>query len=417
MKVEFHSDTLNRPISKELSKYAHGCESLDIAIGFLSKSGLNQIVSIVKKNPSIDTVRIVCGAITGSAVLLSSATYHSLGIEIRIDFPYFHKTSPFAAMMHSKIYIFKTGSQRASIVGSSNLTHFALEGINVEANTITTGKKDEQLFIDQQVHFDNVWKRGKYLDHSLALYYDTLFKHIFKGIAASELTGNIFKDTSTKIHTALAIENKAGYIPNTGQTIVFIDAPNQFRSLNETYHLFYIGADNYILVKCYGGKRESTATASPEHHDYKIIKNSIYELHKCGLISIPASYFYATFEVKKLLKTHDIKAGKFKISSNTFRSEPWIIEHLLLDRHDTIQIDKNEAREDKEFHNKDLNLEKIIGFKESKANKYLKKLVDRYREGDLETNLCFFNEINFDFADIRDDDLGEDENELPEILL
>ena len=264
-------------------------------------------------------------------------------------------------MMHSKVYIFKAGHKRTSVVGSSNLSHFALEGKNVEANTIVEGDKTEKIFKDQQSHFDKIWIRSSNLNHKLALYYDTFFKHCSEGFSIQEFKGSQFEtDTSTAIQSILSIFNTTS-IPSVRDTIVFLEPPTHFRTLAETYHLLHIGHDDFIVAKCFGGKRTSGAGSSTEEHKFKITyKKPSYELQTCGSIAIPSTIEFTTLEVVELVKSHEIISGNFKFSKKTFRSKTWIIDHLKLNPLDTILINPAKVREDKKLTENDLKLEKII---------------------------------------------------------
>ena len=419
LKFEFHSDTLHAPISANFKNYAIGCESIDIAVGFLSQSGLDQIVQLCKKNPTIQLVRIVCGAITGKAVKLSAKLASSKGIKIKIDLPYFSKKQHFAPMMHSKVYIFKAGHKRTSVVGSSNLSHFALEGKNVEANTIVEGDKTEKIFKDQQSHFDKIWIRSSNLNHKLALYYDTFFKHCSEGFSIQEFKGSQFETvTSTAIQSILNIFNTTS-IPSVRDTIVFLEPPTHFRTLAETYHLLHIGHDDFIVAKCFGGKRTSGAGSSTEEHKFKITyKKPSYELQTCGSIAIRSTIEFTTLEVVELVKSHEIISGNFKFSKKAFRSKTWIIDHLKLNPLDTILINPAEVREDKKLTENDLKLEKIIGFKETKANKLLAKVISNIdRVFFNERSTFFFDKIDYELFEFFGYELDTDEPKLPEILL
>ena len=419
LKVEFHSDTLHKPLLDTIEKYAAGSDSIDIAIGFLSQSGLNKIVNICSENPKIKNVRIVCGAVSGHAVNLSSKHSASKVIVIKIDFPYFSgKFGKYASMMHSKVYLFKSGKKRTSIVGSSNLTHFATTGKNVEANTIVTGDTKDGIFTDQQSHFDNIWNRSLALNHMLALYYDTLFKHCFQGFSYPEFKGPFGSDKSDTVHSIFSVLNK-GCKLNIGSTIVFLNPPSEFQKLDEKYHLLHIGGDDFIYVKCLGGYRiERTRIINQFTFDFKIEKKIKHELEICGKIDIPAANPHTKFEVVKLVKAQQILSGMTQVKGGE-RSASNIIELLKFDEDDTITT---KAREVEEKTNKELkefvDLKKITGFKEPKANKLLALKITQMVSG-IENNstVCFFSEQDyFDRNAIRGESAGH-EPDVPQIFL
>ena len=434
MKVEFHSDNLRDPLSKQIKKYSTNCESIDIAIGYLSNSGLKKIVELCKKNKSITRIRIVCGSITGSAVILAKTAHPFKKIDIKIDFPYFHKGSKYASIMHSKIYIFKTADARTSIAGSSNLTHYAMEGINVEANTIVCGHKDEQLFISQQKHFDNVWSRSQVLNHRLAFYYDTFFMHLMKGFAFPEFKGCIFDIKSPiPIYSYAQIHNSTKTIPNIGDKILWLNCSRQFPSLISKHQLFFIasgtGSGDYIVVECSGGMRGGVGSGNHmEDHNFRIDnKLGRYDLISRGPSTFSGGIAYATFIVKKVVKRHEIFSGKMvKLGKETsVRSETHIVEHLKFDPNDTITVEPNEFREDFIVKKGDEIMQKIVGFKESRADKFLtnllirdeKQIIENLMDEDTDHEIHFFEEILYSEFNISDDGLGKEELLIPEILL
>jgi HKD family nuclease len=413
--VEFHSDTLHKPLLDTIEKYAAGSDSIDIAIGFLSQSGLNKIIEICNKNSSIKNVRIVCGALSGHAVKLSSKQSSSKVIKIKIDFPYINKKNKFTPMMHSKVYLFKTGEKRTSIVGSSNLTHFALAGKNVEANTIAIGDTSNDIFTNQQSHFDKIWDRSQTLNHALAIYYDTLFKQCYQGWAFPEFKGTPFPDTNEirTVNSFVSITNK-GIIPKIGNTIVFLNPPKEYRDLIRTHHLFHIGGDNFIFAECLGGLRSGSGITDKKFH-YKVKDISRPELEKCGKISISTATEWTVFRISELVKAHQILSSLKQINPS-LRTKAAILELLDLSDEDTISTNPNEFHENFKGSNKNIEFKKIKGFKEPKANKLLALLI-RGNEGDAPNKrpVCFFNKSDYYLFDRLSDEFDDVEPEMPKI--
>ena len=119
-----------------------------------------------------------------------------------------------------------------------------------------------------------------------------------------------------------------------------------------------------------------------------------------------------------------VKLGKDK-KETSVRSETHIVEHLKFDPHDTITVEPNEFREDFIVKKGDEIMQKIVGFKESRADKFLTNLLsrdDRQRihnlmDEDTDHEIHFFEEILYSEFNISDDGLGKEELLIPEILL
>ena len=81
-------------------------------------------------------------------------------------------------------------------------------------------------------------------------------------------------------------------------------------------------------------------------------------------------------------------------------------------------INPAEVREDKKLTENDLKLEKIIGFKETKANKLLAKVISNIdRVFSNERSAFFFDKIDYELFEFFGYELDTDEPKFPEILL
>ena len=400
---EFHSDTLHSKLSTKLEKYAADCKQIDIAVGFLSQAGLKEIIKWCETNTKIETIHLVCGAITGHTVdLFSKVSLHKkIQIKVYLPYIYYEKTKsrkkisykkPFTAMMHSKIYIFQNNKERTTIVGSSNVTNFALGGPNIEANAIAKGDESDKFFQDQQAHFDEIWKGSVKLNYSLAAYYHALFKQCFKGFSSPEFKGDTFKDPDTngeEIFSYCDIKNPASEDPKDEQTILFLKPPSGFN--NGKRHVFHIGGDKFIYAQCVGGHDVDSPLKTITNYDFKIDKMTLYI---CGSssTSVPTKTDYKSFKILQIFGEKDFRSGSLRPhKENEYPSEKWVMDHIGVDNSDTLEICESDAKDyvDSEKVGSKLKLKKIIGFKQSEKAITLAKMISNAQRLS-QTNISYY---------------------------
>ena len=180
VKINFHSQSLRDPFLKHVEKLSRHCEHLDIAVGFISKNGMGYINDFLKLNASLK-IRLVVGDITGNTTAVIGALDPAIKkrIECRIHLGSKSKSSRYSPMMHTKLFIGKRGTIRQGIIGSSNMSYFAMKGQNIEGNIILSGDDEDTVFEDMQEHFDGIWDESHKITPALAVFYHSLsrFRH------------------------------------------------------------------------------------------------------------------------------------------------------------------------------------------------------------------------------------------------
>ena len=106
VKINFHSQSLRDPFLKHVEKLSRRCEHLDIAVGFISKSGVGYINDFLKSNAPLK-IRLVVGDITGNTTAVIGALDPAIKkrIEFGIHLGSKSKSSRYSPMMHTKLFI------------------------------------------------------------------------------------------------------------------------------------------------------------------------------------------------------------------------------------------------------------------------------------------------------------------------
>lgn len=147
--VEVLFQSVREPLAKRLAQCADECISMQVVAGFVTVDGVRSLASslevLVKK---LDT--LVVGAGTQRAFdAIDELVEAGLPRErVAIHLGHTRLTKPgskhqfyrYHPMLHSKIYLFDMPDARSvAVVGSHNLTSFAMLGLNGEASIMLTG--------------------------------------------------------------------------------------------------------------------------------------------------------------------------------------------------------------------------------------------------------------------------------------
>lgn len=202
------------------------CARAQIVSGFATPDGLDAIraaAAVRKIN------RLVLGAATFKAFealdnLIASglpenvALVH-LGHTRRTD----GKKNPFERlrpMLHSKIYLFDMeGEQSTALIGSHNLTGFALRGLNGEAGVLLEGPSIDPIFAEIGAHIDESARQAVSYDPSLKEAYANWYAEYLKRLRTD--TGDMPKDTESRRTIVLFAKGNSRTILRQGQRIYF----------------------------------------------------------------------------------------------------------------------------------------------------------------------------------------------------
>lgn len=243
-------DTPQNEIASRINQLLDSSTGVSIVSGFLTKEGIKLMADPIQRNPKI-LQNLVVGAGTLHA-------FEAIDELIRLGVPKdrifinlgFSRLStgkyPFIKyhpMLHSKVYYFeKENSIASAIIGSHNITGFALSGQNGEASVLLEGRWDEQPFIDIRNHI------SKSIQNSVT--YDSLMKEAYAWWARQFIEGLQSKMYHEEKHddvenertiVVFSVQSNSADMPKPNDTI-YLDVPEAFRilrSLNDPVH-FYI---------------------------------------------------------------------------------------------------------------------------------------------------------------------------------
>lgn len=172
-----------------LKSYAKTATSIDIAVAFVSRQGLNEILPSLKKVSTIGPVRLVTGFYQGFTdpqalrplLLQQSDTNGSLSVRISRN-PHFHW----------KAYFLHRRRTTTAVIGSSNMTAEGL-GQSGEINAVVTLRRSSAAFKSLHNHFEEEWKQATPLRRDLIDRYAKLRpKRVSQpSIPLKEILGNI----------------------------------------------------------------------------------------------------------------------------------------------------------------------------------------------------------------------------------
>lgn len=163
-------------------------KSFDIAVAFVTKSGL----SLLKTTLSDLALKGITGRLLTSDYLTFNQpdTFKELlkipNVEVRISTK---------QGFHAKGYFFHYENYSTTIIGSSNLTAYALK-INYEWNLAITSYQDGAIYKKLRNTFENEWESSKPLDWSFINAYAIRFEKNYK---LRQPSSSIFEGISTDI--------------------------------------------------------------------------------------------------------------------------------------------------------------------------------------------------------------------------
>ena len=152
------------------------CDSFLFSVSFIKKAGL----VLIFKDIEAALARGANGRIITSTYqnFTDVESLHSFRLFMdrydsfvcHLDFESFHDDGYMTLGYHSKGYYFEFANEAELIVGSSNITRYALLK-NVEWDLVVTGRKDNPVFAQMQAEFKDKWDNTFLLDRDIILRY------------------------------------------------------------------------------------------------------------------------------------------------------------------------------------------------------------------------------------------------------
>ena len=226
------------------------CVSASIVVGFATEAGIRTIEDAIQCDPG-KLRQLVIGAGNYNTFkacdrLIEAGTNRGA---LRVHLGIARSAAQASAyrnirpMLHSKVYLFemRDGTARA-LVGSHNLTEFAMTGMNGEAAILLEGLSSTPEFDDIRRHIDTAWDEALDYDPAMKEGYDQLAKKGLRGWLA--LFGDWNQNGPTQKKTYLVFGALAGNdLPQEGD-ILYFEIPEaivRVASTNTEVHVYLFG--------------------------------------------------------------------------------------------------------------------------------------------------------------------------------
>ncbi len=238
------------------------CESFCFSVSFIKSAGLQLISEHLRQALERGaTGKLITSTYQNFTDIESLNFFFQLQqaykgrFECHLDADCFRDKQGYAYGFHSKGYIFHYSDHNEILIGSSNITVYALKK-NVEWDVAIVDTPNNQTFIDAQKEFDYLWGKTKPLSSDLITEYKTRLYYSVERwdmdlSERSQLKPNSMQRRALKeLNRIRAIGAKKGLIisaPGTGKTfLAAFDAMNFHPN-----RLLYIVHEGSILLKSY----------------------------------------------------------------------------------------------------------------------------------------------------------------------
>jgi len=212
MKVQYISNTGLDTVLALIKKHSKNCDVFYVAVGFITTSGLYEIINSLKNASNTGIVKVLTGCYMG--VTQPQALKDLLKESNSRPMKFLSFLYKYVYEFHKKLYLFKKGNTFYAIVGSSNVTKIGLTNEG-EGNLFITGSlldpNDILVFNDMLKDFSI--ERSEQLDMELIKNYEKERKKnasiIFRNPQIN--IKNIFPKTNNKKSNKLTTNNGQNY--------------------------------------------------------------------------------------------------------------------------------------------------------------------------------------------------------------
>ena len=263
MKSAFFTNYSETRFIDRLKKNIDTCRSFDFSVSFIKRAGLRLIA------PNIESAiargahgRLITSTYQNFTDIESLRFFYDLqerfpdNFSCRLDKESFHDQNGNPVGFHSKGYLFEFDDHRELLVGSSNITVYALLK-NVEWDVSVIEEEDRQTFDAAKAEFEHLWERTLKLttelidEYRTRLYYSIERWDMDYNVANSEVKPNYMQRRALKELNRVRAggATKALITASAGSGKTFLAA---FDALNfAPKRLLYIVHEGSILMKSY----------------------------------------------------------------------------------------------------------------------------------------------------------------------
>lgn len=211
-------------------------QTFSAVVGFLTEEGVALIEDALAPRPSV-LKGLVVGATTLKACdgldRLRSAGVPPDRLQIHLG----HSRSTkggfvkYHPMMHSKVYLFEGDDRSTAIVGSHNMTGFAIGGQNTEASVLVEADREDPLIQEVRDHITAVQSESIPYDPSMRLAYAWWFRQLLVGMERKILYRDGEEDIEYQRNVVAIGVRVEERLPVPGE-VVYFEVPAAFRALN-----------------------------------------------------------------------------------------------------------------------------------------------------------------------------------------
>lgn len=239
-------DTPQHEIESMLTSRMYQAAEIHIVTGFATPGGLGTIADPLMADPEkLNTLIIGAATYPGfetlDELLAMGVPKSRLHVHLGHTGPTGTPRNPFARfrpMLHSKVYYMEFGDGTAcSIVGSHNVTTYALSGLNGEAAVLLEGVIDDPEFEKVRAHIGQARAQAIPYDPTMKQAYAWWTREFIDGIKAEM---RLPTDWITVRTILLFAQSENGEYPATGDHLYFElpEGIEQIESLKTETHLF-----------------------------------------------------------------------------------------------------------------------------------------------------------------------------------
>jgi hypothetical protein len=222
------------------------CRTASVVAGFVTPDGIEAVGFAAPPHaPKMSQLIIGAGTYRAFEAVDSLLTAGVPSNRVRIHLGHnrsrsvnkslFHRYHP---MLHSKIYFFEMPDGSATaLVGSHNMTGFALRGLNGEAGVLLEGAASDAAFADIRQHIAESFLQAVPYDPTLKEAYAWWTREYFEGLRIE--ANDVPKDSEARPTIVILAAISNGPLPKPGDIIYFEieEELREIRSLDTEVHI------------------------------------------------------------------------------------------------------------------------------------------------------------------------------------
>lgn len=188
----------HKALAERLTVLARDCRAAHIVTGFATVDGIRLLPSCLRSGNRLQTLVVGAGtrrAFDGLNELIENGVprdrlYIHLGHSRPTKEGATYKFLRYHPMLHGKVYLFEYPDKRfAAVIGSHNVTHFALNGLNSEAAVLLTGPTSDKSYTSIVEHIDRCRREAGVYDPNNKEAYAWWLEQFADGLAAKAMDG------------------------------------------------------------------------------------------------------------------------------------------------------------------------------------------------------------------------------------